>query len=510
MTKIGIDVGGTNTDAVLLDGTRVLASVKTATTKDVTSGIATALRRLLDDAGAKRDAVEAVAIGTTQFTNAVVQRRGLTPVAAIRIGLPASASLDPFADWPADLRQTVDAGRYMVAGGHEYDGRPFVAFEPADMKRIARRIRASGVRSVGITSVFSPINPDCEERAAEILRHEVPDVAVSLSHRLGRLGLLERENVTLLNAALIDLARTTASAYGRALADSGLEAPLYLTQNDGTIMQGAYAADFPVFSFASGPTNSMRGAAFLSGLDDAVVVDVGGTTTDIGCLGQGFPRQANAVIAIGGVRTNFRMPDVLSIGLGGGSHIRRRPHRIGPLSIGYELTNRGLVFGGRQLTCTDIAVAAGLIDLGDRSRVDALPAALVETTLRAIHGRIEDAVDRMKPDARDLPLVAVGGGAFLVPDRVAGISRVVAVPHNAVANAIGAAIAQVGGEVDQVFVDLSREEAIARARGMAEEKAVLAGAAPETIKVVEVEDLPIAYLPGNALRTRVRVVGDIV
>jgi N-methylhydantoinase A/oxoprolinase/acetone carboxylase beta subunit len=204
------------------------------------------------------------------------------------------------------------------------------------------------------------------------------------------------------------------------------------------------------------------------------------------------------------------MPDVLSIGLGGGSHIRRWPHRIGPLSVGYELTNRGLVFGGQQLTCTDIAVAAGLIDLGDRSRVDALPAALVETTLRAIHGRIEDAVDRIKPDARDLPLVAVGGGAFLVPDRVAGISRVVAVPHNAVANAIGAAIAQVGGEVDQVFVDLSREEAIARAREMAEEKAVQAGAVPKTIKVVEVEDLPIAYLPGNALRTRVRVVGDIV
>ena len=144
----------------------------------------------------RRDAVEAVAIGTTQFTNAVVQRRGLTPVAAIRIGLPASASLEPFADWPADLRQTVDAGRYMVAGGHEYDGRPFVAFEPADMTRIARRIRASGVHSVGITSVFSPINPDCEERVAEILCHEFPDVAVSLSHRLGRLGLLERENVT--------------------------------------------------------------------------------------------------------------------------------------------------------------------------------------------------------------------------------------------------------------------------------------------------------------------------
>jgi hypothetical protein len=106
----------------------------------------------------------------------------------------------------------------------------------------------------------------------------------------------------------------------------------------------------------------------------------------------------------------------------------------------------------------------------------------------------------MKTDASDAPLIAVGGGSFLVPPRLAGVSEVINVPHQSVANAVGAAIAQVSGEVDQIFQDLSRDEAITR---------VEAGADRATLTVVEVEDLPLAYLPGNSLRTRVRVVGEI-
>jgi N-methylhydantoinase A/oxoprolinase/acetone carboxylase beta subunit len=214
-------------------------------------------------------------------------------------------------------------------------------------------------------------------------------------------------------------------------------------------------------------------------------------------------------VEIGGVRTLFRMPDLLSLGLGGGSLIRPAPLAVGPVSVGYRLTERARVFGGPDLTATDIAVAAGLLDLGDRSRVASLPAGLVKDVIARVHGMIEENVDRMKSDASEVPLVAVGGGCFLVPRSLPGISEVVHVLHQPVANAVGAAIAQVSGEVDQIFRDLTREEAIARARRLAEEKAVAAGADPATLAVVEVEDLPIAYLPGNALRTRVRVAGDI-
>src|SRR5262245_26792364 len=364
--RIGIDVGGTNTDAVFLDSDRVVAAVKTATTADVTSGVTRALADLLATAPSAARA-GAVMIGTTHFTNAVVQRRGLTRVGAVRIGLPASASLPPFVDWPDDLAALVRGEVVMLEGGHEYDGRPIVPLDEIGMRDAARRIRAAGISSVATASVFWPLNAECETRPAAILRQECPDVAVTLSHELGRIGLLERENATLLDAALVGLARRTTRAFTEALRASGLAAPLYLTQNDGTVMLAATAEAFPVYSFASGPTNSMRGAAFLSGLNEAIVIDVGGTTTDIGSLRHGFPREANNVVEVGGVRTLFRMPDLLSVGLGGGSLVAGAGEAIsvGPRSVGYRLVDESRVFGGATLTATDVAVAAGLLDLGD-------------------------------------------------------------------------------------------------------------------------------------------------
>ncbi len=509
MKRIGIDVGGTNTDAVLLVDDAVAGAVKTPTTADVTSGVRKALADLIAAQPQAASGLDAVMIGTTHFTNAVVQRRDLMKIAAIRIGLPASASLPPFCDWPQDLAELVRGEIVMLEGGHEFDGRPIVPFDERGMRDAAKRIRAAGLKSAAIASVFSPLNPSCEARAAEILREEIPDIRITCSHDLGRIGLLERENVALLNACLADLARHTTQAFRTALVESGIRAPLYLTQNDGTVMLADFAEAFPVYSFASGPTNSMRGAAFLSGIKDAMVVDVGGTTSDVGQLRHGFPREANAVVEIGGVRTLFRMPDLLSFGLGGGSHVHESPLAIGPRSVGYQITERALVFGGSELTTTDVAVAAGLIDLGDKRRVAQLTPALIKAVIQRIGEMLEEGVDRMKTDAAPVPLIAVGGGCFLVPEKLAGVSEVVHVQHQAVANAVGAAIAQVSGEVDQIFQDMTRDQALDAARAIAEERAVKAGAAKASLKVVEVEDLPIAYLPGNSLRARVRVVGDI-
>ena len=151
MRRIGIDVGGTNTDAVLIADDRVVAAVKTATTDDVTGGITNALAGLVAALGGDTGPIDAVMIGTTHFTNAVVQRRDLTPVAAIRIGLPASAALVPFIDWPADLAEIVRGEIYMVAGGHEYDGRPIVPFDEAATRAAARRIGDAGLRSATST-----------------------------------------------------------------------------------------------------------------------------------------------------------------------------------------------------------------------------------------------------------------------------------------------------------------------------------------------------------------------
>jgi N-methylhydantoinase A/oxoprolinase/acetone carboxylase beta subunit len=509
MRRIGIDVGGTNTDAVLIDGSTVVGAVKTATTADVLGGVRTALDLLLTRTADTPGAIAAVVIGTTHFTNAVIEQRDLQRVGALRIGLPASASLPPFIDWPEDLAALVRGEVHMVAGGHEYDGRPIVPLDLGAIRDAARRMADAGLTSVGVTSVFSPLTAECEQEAARILNEEMPGASITLSHELGRIGLLERENVTLLNACLQDLAHRTVAAFTDALLASGLSAPLYLTQNDGTIMRAETAIRFPVWCFASGPTNSMRGAAFLSGLDDGVVVDVGGTTTDIGYLKNGFPREANSAVEIGGVRTLFRIPDLLSIGLGGGTEISSDGSRIGPSSVGFRLLEKAMVFGGDTLTATDIACAGGRTDLGDRLLVADLSPGLVARTLDRMAEMIAEGIDRMKTEAGDVTLLAVGGGSFLIPDQVEGCRAVVRVEHHSVANALGAAIAQASGEVDQIFSGLTRDQAITAARGEAESRAVAAGATRESLKVVELEDIPLSYLPGDARRVRVRIVGDI-
>jgi len=509
MKRIGIDVGGTNTDAVLIDGETVLSTIKFPTSSDVMKGVTDAIRHVISSQTADASPIDAVMIGTTHFTNAVVERARLERVGAIRIAMPAGASLPPMVDWPDDLRQAVDPLSFMVEGGHEYDGRPLVPLDRDALRDAAMRIRDAGINSIGITALFSPLTTECEVEAAEIVRSVIPDARITLSHTLGRIGLLERENVTLLNAALQGLGQRTVDAFADALRASGINAPFYLTQNDGTVVLAEVAAANPVYSFASGPTNSMRGAAFLTGLKEAMVVDVGGTTSDIGVLVGGFPREANNVVEVGGVRTLFRMPDLLPMALGGGTIIDLEKGTIGPRSVGYRITSEALVFGGSTLTTTDIAVAAGLVEIGDRDRVRHLDQSTVSTLLKRIETMVEDSIDRMKTSADGVQLIAVGGGSFLIPEKLAGVSEVLRVEHAGVANALGAAMAQVSGEVDQVFSGLGRDAAMAEAEKLARERAIEAGAQPGTITVLDTEDIPIAYLPGDARRVRVRVIGDI-
>lgn len=511
--RIGIDVGGTNTDAVLMDANLVLAEVKRSTSPDVTTGIREALEALLDSSGVDSSQVRAVMIGTTHFTNAVVECRNLLDVATVRLGLPATQGLPPLIDWPDRVRAAVGDHVYMIRGGHEFDGREIAPLDVEALRSVGRDIAAKGLRTAAISSVYSPINDSFEREAAAILREANPDLAVTISSEIGRLGLLERENATVLNACLVELAATITQAFEGALRDSAIEAPLYLSQNDGTLMSVRYAERHPVATFASGPTNSMRGAALLSGERDCAVVDIGGTTSDIGMLVNAFPREAKATVEIGGVRTNFRMPDVLSLGIGGGSLVR--PERrviVGPDSVGYRLTEQARVFGGCELTTTDIAVAAGQADIGDASAVKDLDPEIVRATLAEIETRIAEAVDRMKTVAGDIPVVAVGGGSILLGETLPGASRLFRPDHHAVANAVGAAIAQVGGEVDRMYsigADLTREQALERAQAEAVAHAVEAGAHRNTVHVVDVEELAIAYVPGNAVRIKVRAVGDL-
>ncbi|MDR0415822.1 MAG: hydantoinase/oxoprolinase family protein [Propionibacteriaceae bacterium] len=511
--RIGIDVGGTNTDAVLLDGNKVLAGVKQPTSPDVTAGIVSALTLLKEQYRFAPAEVSAVMIGTTHFINALIEARRLAPTAALRLGLPATASLPPLVGWPPSLVAALKARTYLAHGGHEFDGRHIAELDRDEIKAQAADMAAHGIRSVAISSVFSPINTEFEKAAAEILTEELGDsVAISLSHEIGRIGLLERENATIINAALRELAQQITDALIGAVRDQGITAPVYLSQNDGTLMDIDYTRQYPVATFASGPTNSMRGAAALSGVGTCAVIDLGGTTSDIGVLNNGFPREATGEVSVAGVRTNFRMPDVLSIGIGGGSHVEAGGLAVGPTSVGYQLTERALVFGGGEFTATDAAVALGYADIGDASLVATLSRSEAKAALETVAKAITAAVERMRISADPLPVVAVGGGSILLPDVLPDLGEVHRPEHFAVANAIGAAIAQVSGEVDRVYAipDGQRDRIVAEAKEEAIDKAVAAGANPNDVAVVDFDEVPLPYVPGNATRIRVKAVGELV
>ena len=322
---IGVDVGGTNTDAVLMDGHQLVDAIKVPTTRDVTAGIVHAVSDLFASLS-HRGTIDAVMVGTTHFTNALLERRNLSPTAVVRLALPATQLLPPLVDWPRALQDAIGGSTYMIGGGHEFDGREIAPLGRDELRSAVQDMRRRGVRAVAVSGVFSPVNTAHELEAAALILAEAPDLRVCLSHENGRMGLLERENAAALNACLGEMATLTIS---------------------------------------SGPTNSMRGAAYLSGVRDGVVVDVGGTSTDVGALVNGFPRESAVAVELAGVRTNFRMPDVVSIPLGGGSLVDAPTLSIGPESIGYRLTEEALVFGGQTLTTADLAVADGRAGVGD-------------------------------------------------------------------------------------------------------------------------------------------------
>ncbi|KAK2035439.1 hydantoinase/oxoprolinase [Colletotrichum zoysiae] len=530
--RIGVDVGGTNTDAVVIDlslqhtaNRGVLAHFKTPTTPDASAGIETAVSTVLAAAGltGSPERIASVTIGTTHFINAVIERdvRRLQRVGVLRLSKSFLREVPAFAEFPPDLAAVIRSYVGIVDGGLHIDGSQEAPVVEAQVVAECARIRESGVGAVVVSGVYSPIDEvfGQEERVRDIVLREVPGVDVVCSREASAsIGFVERENAAILNGAILRYARRTVSRFRLAMKRLSLSCPLFLTQNDGTILDAASAAKIPIRTFSSGPTNSMRGAAYLAGLDSgadssAIVVDIGGTTSDVGVLlPSGMPRQASAYVTVAGVRVNYSMPHLHSIGLGGGSIVRAVDGKVkvGPESVGLELVTRGLVFGGDVCTTTDIAVAAGMAVVGAADKAKSLDPRFVQEAVSRIQALLEGAVDVIKTSPEPVPVLLVGGGAILSPDSLRGASELIRPPFHDVANAVGAAIARVCGAVDivQGTAHQTESQAIENAKKMAVERAVAAGAVPASIKIAEIETMPLQYV-ANQIRTLVKAVGDI-
>ncbi|KAI0170963.1 hypothetical protein BJ166DRAFT_208485 [Pestalotiopsis sp. NC0098] len=543
--RIGVDVGGTNTDAAILDITAadtpergVLASHKAATTEDITSGIEAAIRAVLSQSQVDQGRILSVTIGTTHFINALVEAdaRRLDKVAVVRLCGPFTRQLPPFSDFPVGLGRILDGGAYYLDGGFEVDGREILPLNTEQIRAATREIVNSGVLSVALVGVFSPLDHQGlqEETCRKVMLEEAPQLRIVCSRDIGPTGLLERENATILNASILRTGSRVTNGFKRAMTRLNLSCALYLSQNDGTLIDAESAAKFPIKTFASGPTNSMTGAAFLAGINQqsqcrpkttetdagsgvvpqVLVVDIGGTTTDVcALLPSGLPRQAPGFVEVGGVRTAFSMPEVVSIGLGGGSKVTVGENNVlvGPGSVGHRIQEEAKIFGGSTVTATDIIVAMGKAQLGDAGLVQDIPSSTVDSAYTSIKNGLESVIEKMRVSSAPVHTLLVGGGSLLVTGDLNGVERCIRPIHQGAANAVGAAIAKVSGEVDTIELVGGKDEKaiIDKVRQQAIDETIAKGARRDDVEVVEIVKTPLQYVTNGAMRIQVRAVGPL-
>ncbi|KAG9233836.1 putative hydantoin utilization protein A [Amylocarpus encephaloides] len=414
--------------------------------------------------------VASVTIGTTHFINAVVEmdQARLAKVAIIRLYGPFGRGVPPCVDWPQRLRELISAYFCFVDGGLEVGGNLISDIDEEQIRKEALIIREKGIKSVVVNGIFSPVDVSCqqEERAAAILKGVYPGVEVIMSKDVANLGFLERENAAILNASILPFARKTIASFQSAISRLSLKCPVFITQNDGTIILASTASKLPIRTFLSGPTNSMRVAAFLTHneiKETMMVVDTARQQTEIS-----------------GVRTNFSYPDVRSIGLGGGSIVRRRED--GTLT---------LTFGGDVATTTDYTVLAeSELAIGNRDLI--VKVGLAENLMEfkaLVKKMLERAIDTMKTSAEDIPVMLVGGGAVIAPECWSGV-----------ANAIGAATARVSGIIDTIESTETKSTAQVKEEISKRviKKAVENGAREDTVQVVEMDHIPLQYIANKS------------
>lgn len=352
---LGIDTGGTYTDAVLYDeaSRTVMATAKSPTTHhDLSIGICGAIDGVLASGVVAAGAIELVSMSTTLATNALVEGKGRAVGAVVigfdvevveRAGLAEALGNDP---------------AVFLAGGHDPHGGEAA---PLDLDRLESEVRAMDARveAFAVTAQFSVRNPDHELAAADLI-HRVTGKPVTLSHHLSaRLNGPKRAVTAILNARLISIIDRLVHTTEEAIAERGIDAPLMVVRGDGSLVSAAFVRERPIETILSGPAASLVGAAHLTALDDAIISDIGGTTTDIAVLTAGVPTVSPDGATVGGHQTMVSAVAMHTHGLGGDSRVRHDERAAGAV----------LLIGPRkviplcQLAVTDRALVHGMLDL---------------------------------------------------------------------------------------------------------------------------------------------------
>ena len=335
---MGIDTGGTYTDAVLWsEAAGVAAKAKALTTRhDLAVGISGAVDAVLAKAAVAPSAIKLVSMSTTLATNALVEGQGgrvalvmigFSQADLARDGLQAALGTDPV---------------LFVPGGHDVHGNA-AALDLAALEAALPEL-AAGVSGFAVCAYFAVRNPAHEIAARDLIR-EKTGLPVTASHELSaKLGGPRRALTTLLNARLISMIDRLVAATEGFLEQRGIAAPLMVVRGDGALVSAAFARQRPIETILSGPAASLVGARHMTGLDEAVVSDIGGTTTDVAVLDKGRPRLDPEGATVGGFRTMVEAVAMRTFGLGGDSEVALEdgglsprillgPRRVVPLAL---------------------------------------------------------------------------------------------------------------------------------------------------------------------------------
>ena len=512
---IGIDIGGTNTDAVLIDkNENILKTSKVLTTKNIVDGFKEVIKNLLQNGLLNnidiKNNIRSIFVGTTHATNAILQQKDLYKVGIIRIS-GNNPELEPCYSWPKELKEAIYKGHVTVNGGFNCDGREITKFDKNEIIKAAKKLILAGAESIAIVGTFSPINPEQELIALGIIKETISkDFPVTISSQIGGISIIERENATILNSALKKCLTEAFNNLSQVIKEFDINAELYIVQNNGTLIDIKHAIKFPILTISAGPTNSFIGGAKLAKLKNCVVIDIGGTSTDAGIVINNFAQNSLNNSNIAGINLNFRMPDVLSIALGGGSYINKNNNNnnitIGPLSSGHKVFQESSAFSGEYITLTDFAIKRGYLNIKDADK-DKIK--LNEHEIKNIIALIKEKINylekRIKGHNNNINIVLVGGGSQLFESNIFGSNYII--PKYAhVANAYGAALAEISVQIDKTISLSDRDNIIEKLQKEAIESTKQKGA-KRYLRIINQQIIPYSYMPNNMARVIITAAG---
>lgn len=541
---IGLDVGGTHTDVVLLGKEGLVRKYKVRTDpEDLFTTVLTGIEQVIE--GIDPATISRAVLSTTLTTNAIVQRKNP------EVGMIVSGG--PGID-PENFR--TNHHYYSVAGSIDHRGREVEPVNPDEIREIGATLKKAGIRNVGIVGKFSVRNPSHELAIHNIIKDDFGKIF--LGHQVsGNLNFPRRIATTFLNTIIRPIHKKFFAAVKQSLEQKGLRIPIHLLKADGGTMSFEASLDFPGQTILSGPSASVMGAiAFASDTEETLVLDIGGTTTDMAILVDRVPLLNPVGITLGQTQTLIRSLETRSIGIGGDSAVRIQD---GSLTIGPDREGPAMAYGGKVPTPTDALFVLG-IQAGDGKEasiagitpiaqalglsVEAAADKIFDLACQIIlaeAGRMIDSINS-KPvytvhelqeglQVHPKRILVLGGPAPDFADRLQLISNfeVNAVPHWSVANAIGAALARTTCEVtllgdtqqeivsapeenfaEPVDRNFSKEMAVEKAYSLLREKALKIGADMEDLEMEVTESLQFNmvrgfYTAGRNIRVKVQV-----